>query len=85
MQVRARRGCGGWHGAGHERGDAGAELRVGGEHSKPIVDDAYLMTVTIYNDVNAYMAGRVADPLAHVWSTGPLPAGLRGSRIPRAL
>lgn len=54
-------------------------------HSKPIVDDAYLMTVTIYNDVNAYRAGRVADPLAHVWSTGPLHAGLRGSRIPRAL
>ena len=53
-------------------------------HSKPILDDEYLCTVTIYNDVNAFRAGRVRTPLAHVWSTGPLHAG-RASRIPARL
>lgn len=52
--------------------------------SKPILDDEYLATVTIYNDVNAYRAGRVKTPLAHVWSTGPMHAG-RAGRIPGQL
>ncbi len=53
-------------------------------HSKPILDDAYLATATIYNDVNAYRAGVVTDPLGHLWSTGPLHAG-RTSMVPRDL
>ena len=52
--------------------------------SKPILDDEYLATVTIYNDVNAYRAGRVKTPLAHIWSTGPMHAG-RAGRIPGQL
>lgn len=52
--------------------------------SKPILDEVYLATVTIYNDVNAYRAGVVAEPLGHLWSTGPLHAG-RTSMIPRDL
>ncbi|MBK9035201.1 MAG: transposase [Myxococcales bacterium] len=54
-------------------------------HSKPILDDTYLMTVTIYNDVNAYRAKRIIDPFTHAWSTGPLHAGVKGGRIPPAM
>jgi putative transposase len=54
-------------------------------HSKIIDDDRYLLSVSIYNDVNAYRAGMADAPLAHEWSTGPLHAGREGSRIPATL
>jgi putative transposase len=54
-------------------------------HSKVIRDEAQLMTTTLYNDANWYSAGKIDDPCAHVWSTGPLHAGRAGSRIPMEL
>lgn len=55
-------------------------------HSKPILDDEYLATATVYNDVNAFRAGVVRAPLAHPWSTGPLHAGRAAvSRIPASM
>ena len=54
-------------------------------YSRVIEDDAALMLVTLYNDANAYQAGIAATPFGHEWSTGPLHAGLSGSRIPTRL
>jgi REP-associated tyrosine transposase len=53
--------------------------------SKIIVDDAQLMTTTLYNDANAYKAGEVTDPFVHEWSTVPLHAGVSGARLIRSL
>jgi putative transposase len=49
--------------------------------SKVIEDEAHLMTVTLYNDANAFRAGLVDDALDHEWSTGPLHAGREGSQV----
>ncbi len=54
-------------------------------HSKAIVDDAHLMTTTLYNDANAFRAGLVTGPLEHRWSTGPLHAGRADGPIGPAL
>jgi putative transposase len=54
-------------------------------HSKIIDDERYLLSVSIYNDVNAYRAGIVDTPFAHEWSTGPLHAAYAGGRIPAAM
>lgn len=49
--------------------------------SEPILDDAYLMTATLYADSNSYYVGRSVGPSEDEWSTGPLHSGLGRSRI----
>ena len=67
-----------------QRGATGKlfEQRFG---SIPMRDDAHVMMATLYNDTNAFRAGATVGPDGHAWSTGPLHAGLPGSRIPREL
>jgi len=51
--------------------------------SNPIEDPSYFATAQIYIDINAWRAGKVVDPFAHVWSTFAIHAGRPHlSRIP---
>jgi len=54
-------------------------------NSKVIADTRQLMATTLYNDANAFRANLIADPLGDEWSTGPLHANTRGSRITRRM
>ncbi|KAB2892373.1 MAG: hypothetical protein F9K40_18665 [Kofleriaceae bacterium] len=54
-------------------------------HSKVITDEKHLLFTLLYNDANGYRAGMVDDPTAHRWSTAPLHACRRDSKIPRSM
>jgi hypothetical protein len=63
------------------RFDASGKLFEERYRSKLIESERQWLVTTLYNDANAYRAGMVLSPIDHAWSTGPLHAGRRGSRI----
>jgi putative transposase len=65
--------------------DASGKLFEERFYSAVIEDDAALMSITLYNDANAYAGSLVDVPYEHEWSTGPHHAGVAGSRIPATL
>lgn len=81
LAVLMKRACQRYAQRRNHRFDASGKLFEERYRSKLIENDRQWLVTTLYNDANAYRAGMVASPLEHAWSTGPLHAGRRGSRI----